>query len=108
MCFLCGLFNSFVVNYLARLRVTTHVTTAIVQRLPIPAHQHRPDAFIEIAPIARGLATRPNANALARLNACVAGVYQLTREEFAHVLDTFPLVPREERDRAMAAFVSRP
>ena len=34
--FLCGLFNSFVVNYLVRLRVTTHVTTAMVERLPIP------------------------------------------------------------------------
>src|SRR5262249_49945750 len=31
--FLCGLFNSFVVNYLTRLRVTTHVTTAIVEGL---------------------------------------------------------------------------
>jgi len=34
--FLCGLFNSFVVNYLVRLRVTTHVTTATVEQLPIP------------------------------------------------------------------------
>src|SRR4029450_9499166 len=34
--FLCGLFNSFVLNYLVRLRVTTHVTTAIVERLPVP------------------------------------------------------------------------
>ena len=34
--FLCGLFNSFVVNYLVRMRVTTHVTTATVERLPIP------------------------------------------------------------------------
>ena len=34
--FLCGLFNSLVVNYLVRFWVTTHVTTAIVERLPIP------------------------------------------------------------------------
>ena len=34
--FLCGLFNSFVVNYLVRLRVTTHVTTAAVEQLPDP------------------------------------------------------------------------
>jgi hypothetical protein len=34
--FLCGLFNSLVVNYLVRLRVTTHVTTATVEQLPIP------------------------------------------------------------------------
>ena len=33
---LCGLFNSFVVNYLVRLRVTAHVTTGTVERLPIP------------------------------------------------------------------------
>src|SRR5262249_52925358 len=33
---LCGLFNSFVVNYLVRQRVTTHVTTVVVERLPIP------------------------------------------------------------------------
>jgi hypothetical protein len=30
--FLCGVFNSLVVNYLVRLRVTTHVTTATVER----------------------------------------------------------------------------
>src|SRR5205823_10963428 len=34
--FLCGIFNSLVVNYLVRLRITTHVTTTIVERLPIP------------------------------------------------------------------------
>ena len=39
--FLCGLFNSFVVNYLVRLRVTTHVTTATVERLPIPTADAR-------------------------------------------------------------------
>ena len=32
--YLCGLFNSFVVNYFVRLRVTTHVTTATVEQLP--------------------------------------------------------------------------
>ena len=39
--FLCGLFNSFVVNYLVRLRVATHVTTAIVERLPVPRAKPR-------------------------------------------------------------------
>src|SRR5262249_55831982 len=33
--FLCGMFNSLLVNFLVRLRVTTHVTTAIVERLPV-------------------------------------------------------------------------
>ena len=52
--FLCALFNSFVVNYLVRLRVTTHVTTAIVERLPIPRFGDVPDA-LEIVRIATAL-----------------------------------------------------
>jgi hypothetical protein len=104
---LCGLFNSFVVNYLVRLRVSTHVTTAIVERLPMPTLDDCPGAVADIAAIARLLRRRADADAFARLNALVAQIYQLTREEFAHVLRTFPLVPREDRDRAMAMFLSR-
>jgi hypothetical protein len=102
--FLCGLFNSFVVNYLVRLRVTTHVTTAIVERLPLPTERAAPRAFRELAAIARLLTRRSDGRASARLNARVAALYQLTRDEFAHVLETFPLVPREQRDAALAAF----
>jgi hypothetical protein len=104
---LCGLFNSFVVNYLVRLRVSTHVTTAIVERLPIPTLDHCPGALADVAAIARLLRRRADAGAFARLNALVAEIYQLTRDEFAHVLGTFPIVPRENRDRAMAMFLSR-
>jgi hypothetical protein len=102
--FLCGLFNSFVVNYLARLRVSTHVTTAIVERLPVPPPQVAPQTQGEIAGLARRLARAPAPSAFARLNAQVGRIYRLSREEFAHVLETFPLVPREERDQALAAF----
>ena len=63
--FLCGLFNSFVVNYLVRLRVTTHVTTAIVEWLPIPLREDAPRAFREIAALTRVLRTRDDATAAA-------------------------------------------
>src|SRR5439155_852818 len=66
--FLCGLFNSFVVNYLVRLRVTTHVTTATVEQLPIPTAEAAPAAFREIAALARLMSHGPNAAAFARLN----------------------------------------
>ena len=105
--FLCGLFNSFVVNYLVRLRVTTHVTTATVERLPIPTAESAPAAFQEIAALARLLTRRDDPDAHARLNARVAELYQLTDEEFAHVVATFPLVPRETRDRALVAFATK-
>jgi hypothetical protein len=98
---LCGLFNSLVVNYLVRLRVSTHVTTAIVERLPVPIPEQAPAAFRELAALARLLARRFDPAAFARLNAVVARLYQLTPAEFRHVLGTFPLVPREERNDAL-------
>jgi hypothetical protein len=104
--FLCGLFNSFVVNYLVRSRVTTHVTTAIVERLPIPTLDEAPNAA-EIVRIAETLLERVRPGALARLNALVAEMYQLDEREFAHILTTFPLVPLAERDAALREFQKR-
>jgi hypothetical protein len=100
--YLCGLFNSFIVNYFVRLRVTTHVTTSVVEALPIPPKHYRPGAFRTIGAIARLLARRDDRSAFARLQALVAEVYQLSREEFEHVLGTFPLVPKEVREEALA------
>lgn len=103
---LCGLFNSFIVNYLVRLRVTTHVTTGTVEQLPIPAAEAAPAACREIAALARLLARRPDAAALARLNALVAGLYQLSVAEFEYVLSTFPLIPVEQRQETLRVFES--
>jgi hypothetical protein len=103
---LCGLFNSFVLNYLVRLRVSTHVTTALVERLPVPTGDHAPRATREIAALARTLARRRGPVAAARLQARVAALYRLTSDEFAHVLSTFPLVPKATRDAAMTAYAT--
>ena len=103
--FLSGLLNSLVVNYLARLRVTTHVTTAIVERLPIPGPEEKPLAFREIAGLARLLARGPVPEASARLNALVARLYQLSHAELEHVLSTFPLIAIQDRDAVMREFL---
>jgi hypothetical protein len=104
--FLCGLFNSLVVNYLVRLRVTTHVTTATVEQLPIPTKEAAPAAFREIGALGRMLSKRFAPAMFAALNARVAGMYQLSASEFEHVLDTFPLIPIEERRLALGVFSS--
>jgi hypothetical protein len=101
---LCGFFNSFVVNYLVRLRVTMHVTTRTVEQLPIPTPEAAPAACREITALARLLVRKRDPAVLARLNARVAELYQLSAEEFEHILGTFPLIPHEERDAALRHF----
>lgn len=101
---LCALFNSLVVNFLVRLRVTTHVTTSIVERLPIPLeHDLGPDAD-RLEAAAGALARMPDTRLVAWLNAAVARAYQLTSEEFAYVLRSFPLIDASERDGMRRAF----
>jgi hypothetical protein len=86
--------------------VTTHVTTAVVEALPIPTRESRPAAFREIAALARLLSRHRDWSAYALLNARVAGLYQLSPTEFEHLLGTFPLMPVEERQRAFKIFAA--
>ena len=101
--FLCGVFNSYAANYCVRLRGGTHVPAAVIHRLPLPVDVP-PDALKSIAAHARALARGPSPDDAARLQARVARVYALTRDEFAHVLSTFPLVDAAERAFALDAF----
>ncbi|MDP1572242.1 MAG: N-6 DNA methylase [Vicinamibacterales bacterium] len=104
---LLALMNSFVANYVARLYVTTHVTTAIVKRLPVPrpvpgSRTHR--ALVRLAKaLARDGIDRRLATYVA-LQARVAGLYGLSRAQFAHVVSTFPLVDPGVRQAAVDAF----
>ena len=110
--FLCALFNSFVVNYLVRLRVATHVTTAIVERLPIPMLGEVPDAM-EMVGIGESAGPPEGghyaaANDRLRAPQCAGRrLYQLSEDEFAHVLGTFPLVAIDEREAALREFQKR-
>jgi hypothetical protein len=103
--YLCGMLNSFVANYLVRLRVSTHVSSGIIDRLPVPAPRQHAPRFSEIAELSASLAAKPlERGAYARLQALAAREYGLESSQFQHILDTFPLVPRADRDAALAAF----
>lgn len=99
--FLCGVFNSYVANYFVRLRVGTHVTAAIVSRLPVPKPASTDRSYREIAGAAAALAIGADRRVTARLNALVAALYGLSHAEFAHILETFPLVPLADRRLAL-------
>ena len=104
--FLCGMFNSFVANYLIRLRVSTHVTVAVIDRLPLPRPPRGGRAFSEMAALARMLTADPGDHeSSARHQALAAGIYGLTVPDFEHILTTFPLVPPSAREAARMAFV---
>jgi hypothetical protein len=107
---LCALLNSFVANYLVRMRVTTHVTISLVSRLPVPVVRAGHPAFKRLSSLARTLAgsTRPveGMPEYAQLQALAARLYGLAEEEFAHVLGTFPLVKEDVRKRSLALFTT--
>jgi hypothetical protein len=105
--FLCGVLNSFVANYLVRLRVGTHVTAAIMAQLRVPRPPAAAAIVVRIAAAARLLAQADDEIVLARLQADVARLYGLDRDRFSHIVSTFPLVDRARRDAALAAFQER-
>jgi hypothetical protein len=107
-CFLCGVFNSYAANYLVRMRVNTHVTVSIVERLPVPRLPVDAEPFRGVVALSRRLRQSPlDTESAAELQARVARLYELSATEFQHVLDTFPLIPRAERSAAMSRFLAR-
>jgi hypothetical protein len=106
--FLCGMFNSFVANYLVRLQVGTHVTASLMSRLPVPRPARASTAFRSIAASADALRSSPaDVAAHATLQACAAQLYGLDRAQLAHVLESFPLVSAETRSAVLEAFRSQ-
>jgi hypothetical protein len=103
---LLALLNSLVANYLVRLRVTTHVTTAVMARLCVPRPAQRSSPFQELARLARALertGLTGHDDTYARLNAIAAQLYGLTHEQYEHVVSTFPLLPQALRAHLLAA-----
>jgi hypothetical protein len=106
---LCALLNSYVANFLIRLRVSTHVTTAIAAALPVPRPARDTPLHDSLLRCARRLAIGGrDANEFeAEAQASAAIAYGLDAQAFAYVLSTFPLVDAAARERALDAFSRR-
>ena len=103
---LLGLLNSLVANYLVRLSVTTHVTTALMARLPVPRPPDDSPAFRSMAGLAHSLSVTgidAAPDAYARLNALVARLYGISGDDYRHIVASFPLLPKSVRDRCVDA-----
>ncbi len=105
---LCALLNSLVANYLIRMRVSTHVTVALVSRLPVPVVPKTSPTFAKLTYLARmlGSGRRPTLHMpeYAALQGLVARLYGLSEEDFEYILGTFPLIPPAVRGRALLDF----
>jgi Eco57I restriction-modification methylase len=109
--FLCGLFNSYVLNAIVRMLMGGHVTTSLVEHLPAPPWRDTP-LERRIASLAEALShpADPPQELLAShtveaaLQASVARLYGLDAATFARVLDGFPLVEAERRAQALKTF----
>jgi hypothetical protein len=101
--FLCGLFNSYVLNTLVRLLMGGHLTTSLVEGLPAPAWCGS-ERDVAIAALARASAATPEPEVRAELQARVAARYGLDEPELREVLAGYPLVPTAERQQVLDAF----
>jgi hypothetical protein len=107
---LLGLLNSLVANYLVRLQVTTHVTTSLMSRLPVPRPPSSSMTFKAVASHARHLASAGcdgAPGAYAQLNAFAATAYGISVEQYRHIVDTFPLLDADLRSQCVAAFARK-
>jgi hypothetical protein len=107
---LCALLNSFVANYLIRVRVTTHVTSALMARLPVPPVRPGSPAFVRLGHLSGALAAASapveEMDEYAELQGLAARLYGLTPADFEHVLSTFRLIPVRVRQAALDACAS--
>jgi hypothetical protein len=102
--FLCAVFNSFVANYLVRVRVNTHVTATIIDRLPVPKPPRDSPCFAQLVAMSRSMSSSPDPLIAARLQASTADLYGCNEREFRHILASFPLIPDAEREAALREF----
>jgi hypothetical protein len=103
MHFLCALFNSYVLNWFVRLFMGSHVNTSLVETLPVPRWQGT-QREQRVAALSEAIASgAPSRWRMATIQATVAHLYGLDARTFSRMLDTFPLVPARERDRALRA-----
>jgi hypothetical protein len=75
--FLCGLFNSATLNAVIRILMGGHVTTSLVEGLPIPRWTAAPEQ-LDVARLAARLASEPgDRSAMDELNRLVAAMYEV-------------------------------
>jgi hypothetical protein len=126
MLFVCAVFNSFIVDWMLRQKITSHLNMFYIYQVPIPRLVGNSEsAKPVVARAARLSCTTPEFDGLAKdvglkkhqplevterarlraeLDGLVAHLYGLTEAEFVHILGTFPLVAEPVKVAALNAY----
>jgi len=123
-----AVFNSFVIDYCLRQKVTTNLNMFFVYQLPIPRLTESDRYFSDIVQrTAKLICTTPEFDELAQavglgshtngvtdeteraklraeLDGMIAHLYGLTAVEFEYILSTFPIVSEQVKQDALAAY----
>lgn len=126
--FLCAVWNSFVLDWLLRTKVSTTLNFFYIYQLPVPRLTASDRYFNDIVQRAAKLicTTREfdelaqevglvsheqgvtdeteRAKLRAELDGMIAHLYGLTEEEFSYILTTFPIVPESVKNAALEAY----
>jgi len=123
---LTALFNSFILDWLLRQKVSANLSMFYIYQLPIPRLGIKDKWFKEIVERASGLicttdefeelrkeleeqgfeieGNKSREQLRAELDAIVATIYGLSEEELKHILSTFPLVKEEVKRKVLEEF----
>lgn len=124
MLLMTGLLNSFVVDYLARRKVDKHLSIFIMEQLPIPLKEEIIYKQEIIYRVAKLICIEPEYDELARIegfsghkdgelnmekrqqlknqiDAYVAQIYRVTREELIYIMNTFESPKHKEEIRSI-------
>ena len=124
LCFLCGVLNSFVLDYLLRQKVSANVNMFYFLELPVPRLDSGQQFEAIAKKVAQLVATTDEFRALkaefgvlssvttetdratvqAKIDAQVAKLYGITKEELAHILAQFPIVDDRVKNAVMREF----
>ncbi|WP_341731106.1 DNA methyltransferase [Microcoleus sp. EPA2] len=126
--YLVSVWNSFIVDYALRSRISANINFFYVYQLPIPRSTSGEKYFTDIVQrAAKLICTTPEFDELAQevglnshregvtdeteraqlraeLDGIIAHLYGLTEAEFAYILTTFPIVPETVKQAALAAY----
>ena len=131
--YVCGVLNGFVVDWLLRQKITSHLNMFYVYQVPMPRDESTTLAKQIARRVARLICTTPDFDDLAKsvglspstgsgrtdygatdaaeraqlraeLDGLVANLYGLSESEFVHILGTFPLVAEAVKKAAHQAY----